>query len=223
MAKKTERMLVCNALDERDFLRKKIISAINSTYFIVCKRVKDDKVRTTGYTDPKTFENDAKSSYQSITDMIDRYTRLDTAITLANASTEIKLSDDTVMTRAAAISMRKALVLVGDTSIDFTGRLISVLERQFASVSATANELNAKADRELEQYKNNMTSGDKAKELTPAVTQTLESLVADNRADIIDPIGVEKEIKKLEDKYETLKKELDSAIKVSNATTFVEF
>lgn len=221
MAKKTERMLVCNALDERDFLRKKIISAINSTYFIACKRVKDDKVRTTGYTDPKTFENEAKSSYQSITDMIDRYTRLDTAITLANASTEIKLSDDTVMTRAAAISMRKALV--GDTSTDFTGRLISVLERQFASVSVTANELNAKADRELEQYKDNMTSGDKAKELTPAVTQTLESLVADNRADIIDPIGVEKEIKKLEDKYETLKKELDSAIKVSNATTFVEF
>ena len=221
MAKKTERMLVCNALDERDFLRKKIISAINSTYFIACKRVKDDKVRTTGYTDPKTFENEAKSSYQSITDMIDRYTRLDTAITLANASTEIKLSDDTVMTRAAAISMRKALV--GDTSTDFTGILISVLERQFASVSATANELNAKADRELEQYKDNMTSGDKAKELTPAVTRTLESLVADNRADIIDPIGVEKEIKKLEDKYETLKKELDSAIKVSNATTFVEF
>lgn len=221
MAKKTERMLVCNALDERDFLRKKIISAINSTYFIACKRVKDDKVRTTGFTDPKTFENEAKSAYQSITDMIDRYTRLDTAITLANASTEIKLSDDTVMTRAAAISMRKALV--GDTSTDFTGKLISVLERQFASVSATANELNAKADRELEQYKDNMTSGDKAKELTPAVTQTLESLVADNRADIIDPIGVEKEIKKLEDKYETLKKELDSAIKVSNATTFVEF
>lgn len=221
MAKKTERMLVCNALDERDFLRKKIISAINSTYFIACKRVKDDKVRTTGYTDPKTFENEAKSSYQSITDMIDRYTRLDTAITLANASTEIKLSDDTVMTRAAAISMRKALV--GDTATDFTGKLISVLERQFASVSATANELNAKADRELEQYKDNMTSGDKAKELTTAVTQTLESLVADNRADIIDPIGVEKEIRKLEDKYETLKKELDSAIKVSNATTFVEF
>lgn len=221
MAKKTERMLVCNALDERDFLRKKIISAINSTYFIACKRVKDDKVRTTGFTDPKTFENEAKSAYQSITDMIDRYTRLDTAITLANASTEIKLSDDTVMTRAAAISMRKALV--GDTTTDFTGKLINVLERQFASVSATANELNAKADRELEQYKDNMTSGDKAKELTPAVTQTLESLVADNRADIIDPIGVEKEIKKLEDKYETLKKELDSAIKVSNATTFVEF
>lgn len=221
MAKKTEQMLVCNALDERDFLRKKIISAINSTYFIACKRVKDDKVRTTGFTDPKTFENEAKSTYQSITDMIDRYTRLDTAITLANASTEIKLSDGTTMTRAAAISMRKALV--GDTATDFTGRLISVLERQFANVSATANELNAKADRELEQYKINMTSGDKAKELTPAVTQTLESLVADNRADIIDPIGVEKEIKKLEDKYETLKKELDSAIKVSNATTFVEF
>lgn len=221
MAKKTERMLVCNALDERDFLRKKIISAINSTYFIACKRVKDDKVRTTGYTDPKTFENEAKSSYQSITDMIDRYNRLDTAITLANASTEIKLSDNTTMTRAAAISMRKELV--GGTTTDFTGRLINTLERQFTTVSAQANELNAKADRELEQYKDNMTSGDKAKELTPEVSKTLESLVADNRADIIDPIGVEKEIKKLEDKYETLKKELDSAIKVSNATTFVEF
>lgn len=221
MAKKTEQMLVCNALDERDFLRKKIISAISVAQFIACKRVKDEKVRTTGYTDQKTFEAEAKSTYQSITDMIDRYNRLDTAITLANASTEIKLSDNTTMTRAAAISMRKALV--GDTTTDFTGRLINTLERQFTNVSAQANELNAKADRELEQYKNNITSEDKAKELTPEVSKTLESLVADNRADIIDPIGVEKEIKKLKDKYETLKKELDSAIKVSNATTFVEF
>ena len=216
-----EQMLVCNALDERDFLRKKIISAINGAQFIACKRVQDEKVRTTGYTDPETFKKEAQSTYQSITDMIDRYNRLDTAITLANASTEIKLSDNTTMTRAAAISMRKALV--GDTTTDFTGRLINTLERQFTNVSAQANELNAKADRELEQYKDNMTSGDKAKELTPEVSKTLESLVADNRADIIDPIGVEKEIKKLEDKYETLKKELDSAIKVSNATTFVEF
>lgn len=216
-----EQMLACNALDERDFLRKKIISAINGAWFIACKRVKDEKVRTTGYTDPETFKKEAQSTYQSITDMIDRYNRLDTAITLANASTEIKLSDNTTMTRAAAISMRKALV--GDTTTDFTGRLINTLERQFTNVSAQANELNAKADRELEQYKDNMTSGDKAKELTPEVSKTLESLVADNRADIIDPIGVEKEIKKLEDKYETLKKELDSAIKVSNATTFVEF
>lgn len=216
-----EQMLVCNALDERDFLRKKIISAINEAQFIACKRVKDEKVRTTGYTDPETFKKEAQSTYQSITDMIDRYNRLDTAITLANASTEIKLSDNTTMTRAAAISMRKALV--SDTTTDFTGRLINTLERQFTNVSAQANELNAKADRELEQYKDNMTSGDKAKELTPEVSKTLESLVADNRADIIDPIGVEKEIKKLEDKYETLKKELDSAIKVSNATTFVEF
>lgn len=214
-------MLVCNALDERDFLRKKIISAINEAQFIACKRVKDEKVRTTGYTDPETFKKEAQSTYQSITDMIDRYNRLDTAITLANASTEIKLSDNTTMTRAAAISMRKALV--SDTTTDFTGRLINTLERQFTNVSAQANELNAKADRELEQYKDNMTSGDKVKELTPEVSKTLESLVADNRADIIDPIGVEKEIKKLEDKYETLKKELDSAIKVSNATTFVEF
>lgn len=216
-----EQMLVCNALDERDFLRKKIISAINEAQFIACKRVKDEKVRTTGYTDPETFKKEAQSTYQSITDMIDRYNRLDTAITLANASTEIKLSDNTTMTRAAAISMRKALV--SDTTTDFTGRLINTLERQFTNVSAQANELNAKADRELEQYKDNMTSGDKVKELTPEVSKTLESLVADNRADIIDPIGVEKEIKKLEDKYETLKKELDSAIKVSNATTFVEF
>ena len=30
-------MLVCNALDERDFLRKKIISAINGAQFIACK------------------------------------------------------------------------------------------------------------------------------------------------------------------------------------------
>lgn len=219
MAKKTESMLVCNALDERDFLRKKILSAINGAEFIAVKRAKDEKIR--GFGDPKTFEQEAKSTYQSISDMIDRYNRLDTAITLANANTEIKLTDGTVMTRAAAISLRKTIYC--DSTYDFTGRLLTTMERQLANAKAEANQLDAKADRELEGYKSNATSGDKSKEISTEMLKAFESLVEGVRADVIDPLKLESEIKKLTDKYDTLKKELDSAIKVSNATTFVEF
>ena len=51
----------------------------------------------------------------------------------------------------------------------------------------------------------------------------VEKLTADLYGELIDPIKVETELKTLVDKHDALVKELDSAIKVSNATTYVEF
>lgn len=213
-----ERLLVCDALDERDFLRKKITSAISSLKLVGSKRIKDAKV---GVTSKEEFENSAKSDYQSVNDLIDRYNRLDTAITLSNATTEIETRSGVKMTRAAAISMRKSIF--GNEDTDFVGNLIYTMQKQYDYAVSNVSLLNKKADSELENYKNNLTSKSDAKALSQEQIEMCEKLTADLHGELVDPIKIEEQINKLSEEHNALKKELDSAIKVSNATTYVEF
>lgn len=213
-----ERLLVCDALDERDFLRKKIISSINSLKLVGSKRIKDTKV---GVNSREEFEKAAKSDYQSVNDLINRYNRLDTAIILANATTEIETRSGVRMTRAAAISMRKSIFENSDT--DFTGFLLQTMQFQYDTAVSNVTLLNKKADSELENYKNNLTSKSDNKALNQEQIEMCEKLTADLHGELVDPIKIEEQISKLSEEHNALKKELDSAIKVSNATTYVEF
>ena len=213
-----ERLLVCDALDERDFLRKKITSAISSLKLVGSKRIKDAKV---GVTPKEEFENSAKPDYQSVNDLIDRYNRLDTAITLSNATTEIETRSGVKMTRAAAISMRKSIF--GNEDTDFVGNLIYTMQKQYDYAVSNVSLLNKKADSELENYKNNLTKKSDAKALSQEQIEMCEKLTADLHGELVDPIKIEEQINKLSEEHNALKKELDSAIKVSNSTTYVEF
>ena len=214
-----EKLLVCEALDERDFLRKKIISSIRSAKFIASKRKKDQKVG--GIVTVEEFEKDAKATYQSITDLMDRYKRLDTAIVLANAQTKIKTRSGVEMTRAAAIAMRKALFESDDS--DFEGLLLSTMTSQYNNSVSQVAMLDKKADTELENYKNNLTGRDSKTALSSEQIEMCEKLTADLHGELIDPLSLESKIREREEAYCKLKKELDSAIKTSNATTYVEF
>ena len=213
-----EKLLVCDALDERDLLRKKIMSSINKLKLVSAKRIKDNKV---GVILKEEFEQTAKSEYQSVRDLIDRYNRLDTAITLANATTEIETRSGVKMTRAAAISMRKSFFTNEGT--DFIGYLLQTMQFQHDTAIGNVAALNKKADLELENYKNNLTSKADNKALSQEQLEMCEKLTADLHGELVDPIKIDEQINKLKDEHDTLKKELDTAIKVSNATTYVEF
>lgn len=214
-----EKLLVCDALDERDFLRKKISSSIHSANFVAGVRKKDPKIL--GSMTREEFSAKAISDYQSIKDMIARYNRLDSAITLANATTEIETRSGKKMTRAAAIALRKAFN--GDTSNDFTGYLLQVLKTQNDTAVTAVASYSRKADVELENLKSTYVGKDTTKVLTEDNIKSLSMMVEDLYGEMIDPIHVADEIQKLADEHDTLVKELDSAIKVSNATTYVEF
>ena len=215
----SEKLLVCDALDERDFLRKKIISAISNAKFVGSKRIRDTKVD--GISDVESFNKAATSDFQSIQSNIDRYNRLDTAITLANAMTEIELRSGTKMTRAAAITLKK--VIANQGSIDFTRQLIGVLMKQYEEAVSQVQAFNKKADAETENYKTSLVGKEGSNNLNESSITVLKELTANLYGELVDPLNVETKIKELKDSYETLRKELDSAIKISNATTFVEF
>ena len=210
-----ETLLIADALDERDFLREKIRKAISNCNFVAVKRKKDK--RTKDGVDPEVFMEKAKSDFQSITDMIIRLKNINSAIIVSNATTEIVLKSGTKMTRAEAISRRKEL---RSRTEDLEYSFIEAMQRMITTSQREYNQLTKKADDATELYKSNLSSKDR--ELTAKEVEAAKTLTEEEYPEILDPINLEEKYTKLLDKYSTLIKELDTAIKVSNATTTIE-
>ena len=52
--------------------------------------------------------------------------------------------------------------------------------------------------------------------------EVVEAYVRENTTVLVDPLKIEEQIEAMKEKRETLLRELDTQIKVSNATTYVE-
>ena len=52
--------------------------------------------------------------------------------------------------------------------------------------------------------------------------EVVESYVRENMTELVDPLDVRQKIATINEKLDTLRTELDTQIKVANATTFIE-
>lgn len=85
----SEKMLVTQALDERDLLVKKIGDKIQKIKAVDTKKRNEE--RTAGERLPaEEFGKNAQAAYQQIMDLIERYQRIDAAIVASNAATTVK-------------------------------------------------------------------------------------------------------------------------------------
>ena len=183
-----EKMLICDALDERDFLNLSV----------------------------EDFEDKARSEYQSVMDMIDRYNRINVAIVESNAREIIKTRSGVEMTRAAAIAKKKIFSTPDDFQMILHKSLVSDLENaseQFRDYKRIKDSLEDK-------YKTALTT--KEKSLSDEDLKAIDKIVEGETPEVIDPIGVKDKADELANEYNALVKEIDTAIKISNATTYIE-
>ena len=80
----SEKMLVTQALDERDLLVKKIGDKIKKASFSDMKKHNEEKVMEGRLTE-EDFRKEAESAYQQINDLIARFQKIDAAIVASNA------------------------------------------------------------------------------------------------------------------------------------------
>lgn len=127
----SERMLVTQALDERDLLVKKINDKISKASFVDTIKPNEDKVFEKRVS-REEFAKEAEAAYQQIMDLIERFQKIDAAIVASNAKTEINTSYGT-FTIAGAISLRTRLRGGGsyDSDADFEGTLQYHLKRAY--------------------------------------------------------------------------------------------
>ena len=216
-----EKMLITQALDERDLLVKKINSKIEKASFVDSAKKNEEKV-INGRISRDEYTKNAESAYQQIVDLIDRYQKIDAAIVASNAVTKITTSYGE-MTVAAAISLRNRLreVTYKDTETNFETILQRKMQKDFNDNVQFAEMKNKQLQSTAESMRLSILGKEtKVKDEKPL--EVVEAYVRENTTEIVDPIGVQKKIEKIEEKNNTLLRELDTQIKVSNATTFIE-
>ena len=215
------KMLVTQALDQRDLLVKKICDKIRKASFTETKKHNEEKVMERRVTQ-KEFEKEARSSYQQIIDLIHWYDKVDQAILRSNAETIIETSYG-AMSIANALALRSRLNCSNayDSDSNFEGNLMMKLQEELNEKIRVMEQKNKGLQNTAETMRLSILGKDtKTKDETPL--KVVDVYVQENTTELIDPLNVRKKINELNERRETILNELDTKIKVSNATTFVE-
>ncbi len=219
--KMAEKMLVTQALDERDLLVKKIGDKIDKASFTDVKKHNETRVMEARM-DEDGFCRDAESSYQQIMDLIERFQKIDSAIVASNAITMIHTSfgDYTV---AGAISLRSRMRCSGsyEDDADFEQNLYIKMKNELDKRLITIDSKNKQLETTAENMRLSILGKDsKAKDDKPLAVVT--TYVLENTSELVDPLDVKKKVEEIKERRSKLLSELDTQIKVSNATTFIE-
>lgn len=216
-----DKMLVTQALDERDLLVKKIADKIAKASFVDTVKPNEEKVYAKRV-DRETYAKEAAAAYQQITDLIERFQKIDAAIVASNAKTMITTSYGT-FTVAGAISLRGRLrgTDAYDGDADFEGLLQRKLENEYSDRVRFCDLKNSQLQSTAESMRLSILGKDsKVKDDKPL--GVVEAYVKENTTELVDPLDAKKKLESLKEKRDTLLTELDTQIKVSNATTFIE-
>ncbi|MCD8012136.1 MAG: hypothetical protein LUG99_02975 [Lachnospiraceae bacterium] len=217
----SEKMLITQALDERDLLVKKINDKIEKAGFVDTVRVNEEKVYDKRVS-REDFTAQAESAFQQIQDLIRRFQKIDSAIVASNAATKISTSQGEY-TVAGTISLRSRMRGSGTygEDADFEERLREKMKTEYEQRVSYSELKNRQLQSTAENMRLSILGKDsKVKDDKPL--EVVETYVKENTTELVDPLNVKKMLTDLEERRMSLLAELDTQIKVSNATTFIE-
>ncbi|MCC8028303.1 MAG: hypothetical protein LIO75_00595 [Lachnospiraceae bacterium] len=216
-----EKMLITQALDERDLLVKKINDKIEKASFVDTVRTNEERVYHKRIS-REDFAKQAESASQQIRDLITRFEKIDAAIVASNASTMITTSHGS-FTVAGAISLRSRMRGIGSYGMeaDFEERLRIKMQQEYDQRVQFSEQKNRELQATAENMRLSILGKDsKTKDDRPLAV--VEAYVKENTTELADPLDVKHMLAELEEKRMALLAELDTQIKVSNATTLIE-
>lgn len=216
----SEKMLVTQALDERELLVKKINDKIQKGSFVDTIRCNAEKVYENQISRDE-FDKQARAAYQQIMDLITRYQKIDAAIVNSNANTWIETACGRY-TIAAAISLRNRLRESGvyRKEADFEENLCRKFREEYQKRIQFQEQKNSQLQNTAEGMRLSILGRDsKSKEEKPL--EVVEAYIRENTTELADPLGVQKKIADFTERRNELLRELDTKIKVSNATTLI--
>lgn len=202
-------MTITEALVELKLLDKRITKADMHDWCII--QMKQNKKTSKGET-VEEYEQDTKARFQSVKDLITERANIKKAIVKSNAETEVVVGN-LKMTIAEAIEYK--------TSIDYEKMLLQSLRRSKAEAEEAKVMHEQKLDREVNNVIGKLAESGKDN-LSEEQKNFTESYRQMNEAIIIDPIDVDKQIEELEARIENFEQNIDVALSVANATTFIE-
>ena len=202
---------ITEALNELKLYDSKITKAITNATLCGATKKSSDKV---GVVKKEDFEDRAKASYQSVTDLIANRNTLKSAVVKSNAVMEVTVADK-VMTVAEAIERKN--------SIEYDETLLNEMKRQYANATAAVDKENKKVDAKVDDLLTTLVGKDSDKKLNKEDQEAVEKPYREkNEFEFIDPLGLYEKIQALEADIDGFKSNVDTVLVLSNATTFIE-
>lgn len=212
-------LLVTQALDERELLIHKIMDKIKAASFV--DMAKHNEEKTAGKRLSRSeYAKQAKRAFQQIMDLVERYQKIDAAIVASNANTRIQTSYGEY-TVAGAISLRNRLKAAsGYEERGFENSLYDKMQEEYERCMQSIHAKNRHLDDTAENMRLSILGKEaRMKETKPL--EVVEAYVRENKAELIDPLDIVNKMQQLKERKDKLISELDTQIKVSNATTFI--
>lgn len=198
------------ALTELKTIDDRIEKAIDSIEPIGSKQ--NDKL-VNGFYKQEDFEEKAKSTYQSIIDLIERKNKLKCAIVDANAVTKVKVAGKE-MTIADAINFKLL--------IDYEKDLLEQLKVQNQEVKSGIEKKNAQVEQNALQLAQSALQKDNVKISDNDAIAITEPYIKKNSYELVDPLKIETKIQELEEEITNFESDVDSTLSEVNAVTVIE-
>ena len=208
----TETMNIHQALVELKTLDKRIEAAINEGEWVVANKHSNTKISGV---DLKEFAENIKSRHQKVASLIARAEAIKRAVVNSNAVTKVLVAGKEY-TVAEAIEMK-------NNGVERKKKLIFRLHTDYTHAKAAADRANGpELERRADDYIRTMLGTTDVKGMTAEVQRMREEFIAAQTMELVDPIGVLKQMELLNEEITAFETNVDAALSVSNALTNIE-
>lgn len=193
---------VTQALAELKLLRKRIDNVIGSATFTKVKRAND-------MLDAAKFTTQATASHQSFVDLTKRYNALKSAIVISNATTKVTIGGKEY-TVADAVERKRSVAMEHD--------YLTAMQNQFNAVTAEFERHQQAEQQRVDRLLTTELAKD-AKTNVEVVQQLTATFLAQNKAVILDPLGLADRIAEMTKSLEDFETQVDYCLSESNGRT----
>lgn len=206
----TQKMTIHRALAELKLIDAKILKGIGE---IQPSGIYQKEKKIGGYIDLTEFEKTAKAKLQSVTDLIDRKSKIKSAIVAANGITKVVI-DSKEMTIADAINFKSV--------INFKRSLIDTLKANHRKTIVDLSRHNDLVAQNVQKLLEFTFGKDNVKADAKDIEAVRKPYVDANEAIMFDPLKVEEIVSNIEQEVSKFEIEVDAVLSEINATTLIE-
>lgn len=209
----TEKMTVHRALAELKVIGSRIEKKIVEARFCEASKHSNKKINGVPIAD---FKDNVRDGYKSIVALINRRNAIKRAVVLSNAKTEVEINGKKY-TVAEAIEMK-------NSGIEYKKSLLNSMRYAYSNANSVLDKQNGDVlEERARKYVEGLYGGKDAAVKSEEAENAYKMYIENNTYDLIDPIGVDGEIEKLEDQIDKFMADVDSVLSVSNSLTEIEF
>lgn len=206
-----KKISITEALNKLKLYDAKINKAIEQHEYVGAAKKSSNMI---GAQSKEKFKENAKSSYQSVVDLIKNRNKLKSLIVQSNATTTVEINGRT-MTVAEAIERKN--------SIQYEIDLLNTLKHQYSSATRTVNSENKRVDAQIDSLLETFIGKDSEKKSTKEGQAVIaDSYREKNEFELVDPLDIYDKIQELENEIDGFNSNVNTALVLSNATTFIE-